>query len=182
MNVVLVVLAIHFYPGRLLLDDPISYLGQVKSANGLSNTISSKLYGTDMAVSGCFMFILAVYYSKKNNPKNIFRTFVSLLGGIGFLIASVSPNDSRHEFHVLGSSFIVASLWLLATGHVYNLRNKLDSSKYLVLQLILQLPVFTYAITYFLNIDFWPSILQKFAITGLIITLLYSGWFEENGI
>jgi len=92
--------------------------------------------------------------------------------GLGFIIAGFSPDDTRHIFHVIGSALFVATLWIITTNYLFKLRDTLGRRQYLILQITLQVPIFTYAITYFSDMPI-QSLIQKFTMIGIII-LLYA--------
>jgi hypothetical protein len=181
MSVILIGMAIRFYPDRLQFRDPISYAGQAKAANGLPNWRSEIIYGADMAVDGCLMLVLAAHYrQRKDRPQNARRAWFSLLGCAGFFVTSVSPNDTRHIFHVIASTITITALWLLATNHICEVRHALKAFRYFALQAILQIPVFGYAITYYSDMYWWSPIWQKYAIATLVICLLYITKFCQS--
>ncbi len=176
VNFILIGLAIFFYNGHFQIwQYPFSFSGQVRTEDGLVNLLSSRIYATDMFVSGLIMAKVAVIlYKKASPPEQIFRTLIAAVCAGGFLIASFNPNDTKHAFHVLGSALIVASVWIMTTNYLYEVKEKMKPWQYYGLQALLQLPIFAYAATYFLNLDPISSILQKFALASLCILFLYT--------
>jgi len=172
VNIILIGLALSFYNSRFdIINYPFSYAGGVFTQDGLKNTISSRIYSLDMLVSGLIMLLMARVRVK--SPK-IYEMSLSIIGGVGFIIASLAPDDTRHIFHVIGSAMAVASLWLLAIIQIGKIKDSIGLGKFIVMQVILQVPIFAYAITYFLDIDPLAHQLQKLALLGLITVLLFS--------
>ncbi|MGA2666627.1 MAG: hypothetical protein ABSE91_00875 [Patescibacteria group bacterium] len=182
VNIILLSLAIFFYTGNFRLGYyPLSYIGAYKTeVGGLNNVVSSRIYSIDMALSGLIMLTLSYSLWQKKIKKNWLETMFYTLAGLGFLIASFSPDDTRHTFHVIGSALIFAMLWLIGTKYLLELKNNFGRKKYFALQIILQVPIFTYAATYFLQIDPAAAYIQKIAIFGLIFVLLYSSFYKKT--
>lgn len=174
-NFVLVTLAIIFYRDRFdFWWYPFSSAGDALTQSGFPNTLSSRIYGLDMILTGIIMLGLAIMYWRMRPKLLSLQAIIAFLGGSGALIAALNPDDLSHSLHVLGSALLFAALWLLATNYISLASAKLGKVRSFLLQLILQLPIFVYAATYFLNIDPASYILQKIAIAGLVITLLYT--------
>lgn len=178
-NVLLIGLAIILYNGNFLLwQYPFSFAGTVNTVAGLPNAVSSHIYQLDMAISGLIMFAAAKSFSNEN--ESYFKVLLGTLCGIGFFIASLSPDDTRHAFHVIGSGLVVASLWILTIANLFKLKTKLSAKRYYLFQSLSQIPLYAYAITYFLNIDPLSAVLQKFALLGVGSSLLYSAnWINS---
>lgn len=133
INIVLITLAIYFYNDKFFFwAYPFSYLGASKTFNPLINNFgnidnftSQIIYSIDMFLSGVVMLVLTfnLYFNKKSDKNNL---IVSLyfLAGMGFIIAAFSPDDIRHNYHVLVSALMVASFWILATNYISQLKNK----------------------------------------------------------
>lgn len=171
-NLFLIGLALFFYNSRFdLINYPFSYAGDVLTQDGFKNAISSRIYSLDMLISGLIMFLLVKFHTK--TPK-IYLMALSLVGGIGFLIASFAPDDTRHIFHVAGSAMVVASFWFMAMVQLFNIKDKIKGSVFVGMHLILQIPILAYAFTYFLNIDPLSYQLQKLAFLALAIVLIFS--------
>lgn len=175
VNVILIGAAVRYYAGDfLIIQYPFSVSGEVFGPDGL-NHLSSRLYAIDQWISGGIMMILAIkYFLREQKGHSNFLSLLSFTAGSGFLIAGFNPNDTSHRFHVAGSSFLVASLWIITSSYVFSLSSKLPRWKYALLHIIVQGTIFAYAITYFLDLNPTSSILQKFALLGMGITLLYS--------
>ena len=174
-NFVLIGAAVQYYAGNFpVIQYPFSVSGEVYGPDGL-NILSSRLYALDQWISGGIMMILAVrfYLGSEKNHSN-FLSLLSFLTATGFILAGFSPNDTSHGFHVVGSSFIVASLWIITSSYIFSLAPKIAKWKYFALHIILQGTIFSYATTYFIDLEPLSSILQKFALLGMGITLLYS--------
>lgn len=167
--------AIHFYAERFhFWIYPFSYAGMISTFEfGFNNPLSRALYGTGMFLSGLLMLALA-FYRRRTNPNRRNSFLLSLVTGAGFLIASFSPDDVSHSSHVIGSALVVATLWITATSYLLKLRPAISLRKYLILQAVLQLPIFACAITFFLNLGLVPNVLQKPALLALLFTLLYA--------
>jgi len=69
---------------------------------------------------------------------------------------------------------------MTASGYLLYLKRDLGIKKYWALQIILQVPILLYAITYFLNLGLWPNYLQKPAFLALFGILLYCSWTAKN--
>lgn len=175
-NIVLVSFAIYFYGDKFLFwQYPFSYAGGVMTFTKLPNSLSMYIYSLDMIISGMIILALSYeFYKKSKEHKSLFKTMLCFLAGGGFLIAGFSPDDTRHNFHVLGSALFVATLWILTTNYLFEIKEDLTKFRYYTFQLVLQIPIFAYAGLYFFNIDPASEILQKFALLGLGYTLLYS--------
>ncbi len=182
INVVFLSLAGLFYSGHFsFVIDPISYLGGAASTSGVDNSTSMYIYGLDMALSGLVMILLAVRSrSAETGGLEHYKALIYLLCGVGFLIASVSPDDSLHRFHVLGSSIAVAMLWILATTGISSKGTGLTTRRYLLLQAVLQIPVLTYAGLFFARIEPLASAIQKPALLGIMIILVYNATPVES--
>lgn len=181
INVILIGLAIYFYRSHFLFwIYPYSYAGMERTfETNLPNTTSMYLYAAAMLLSGLIMLVLANSYRHIKNHKNGYLSLLFLVAGIGFIIAGLSPDDTRHLYHVIGSALFVAMFWIIATTCLYKIRNHLGYRQYLLLQLILQVPVLAYAATYFLNFDI-QSTIQKFAFFTLPFVLLYATRFRNE--
>lgn len=177
INILLIALAYLNYNGKIeFWDFPFSYIGSNYTYfEGNYNNTSAVFYSFSMLLSGLILFFAAIRNSL-NSPINQitvkYLLFVS--AGIGFVIAAFAPNDTLHSFHVFGSSTLVASLWLMASINLFELRIPLGRSKLIIAQLLLQIPIFAYAGTFFLGFSPLDSILQKFAIISLGMILIYS--------
>lgn len=176
INIIVVGTAVFFYNGDYSFwAYPFSYAGTIKTFDGFPNTAGSYIYSLSMGLSGIIMLILTYhFYLLKNQQKNLFKTLLSFLGACGFIIAAFSPDDIRHTFHVIGSALFFAALWILASSFLFELKDNLNRRSYIFLEMCLQIPVFAYAITYFLALGIVPCILQKFALLGLGFILIYS--------
>lgn len=178
INIVFITLAILFYNGIYdNLNYPFSFAGDYQTVGGQSNCLSMYIYGIGMALSGVLM-LYATSILKKSKASTL-KTLFGLICGIGFLIASLNPDDIRHSFHVLGSAMFIASLWILATSYIVEIRKDIKPMNYYLLQAVLHVPIFVYAGTYFLNIDPLSYILQKFALLGLGFTLIYTSHISD---
>jgi hypothetical protein len=176
VNLVLIPAAIVYYNGTFLFwQYPFSSAGDAFSQSGLLNTTGSRIYSLNMILSGSIMLFLSRRFDQgKNEHKNNNRAILSFICGLGFLIASFSPDDTRHQFHVLGSALAIASLWLMATGYLFEIAKNLQPRVYILFQSLLQIPIIAYAGAYFLKIDPTSYVLQKFALVGLFTSLLFS--------
>jgi hypothetical protein len=137
------------------------------------NAISSLIFSLDMFLSGFILFYFARRRYQERDGRSLVFFLLPLLAGAGYVIAGFSPDDTHHVFHVLGSALYVALLWIMATGFIYETKSQMPAWKYYLLQFILQVPIFTYAFTYFANLDISSGI-QKITVIGLLISLLYS--------
>jgi hypothetical protein len=182
INVVLLTLAIISYNGAFDgAINPFSAAGDYRTLAGLPNTLSMYLYSLDMAINGLILLIFSYKFYKKNGDSaGIVKPLLCFLAGCGFLIASASPDDIRHSTHVLGSAIAIASLWIIATNYIYEIRKKVKPTTYYLMQGILQIPIFTYAGTYFFGVDPLSYVVQKYALAGLCIALLYSSYIKEK--
>ena len=176
INVLLIGAAIIFYNGRFLFwDYPFSSAGATYTVAGAKNLLSQRIYRSDMLISGLIMFSFA-YNSVKNRSETqkLLKTLLSSVAGIGFVTAAFSPDDTAHNLHVFSSALIVSMIWLLATNYLVEVRKYLKGKTYYWFQLILQIPLFVYALTYFLQLDPTSYSIQKFALLGIGVVLLCS--------
>lgn len=178
INIILIGLAIIFYGDKYLFwEYPFSYAGTAKTVLGANNIISSYFYSASMVLSGLIMFILSYrFYQNKGERKDFILAVVGFVCGGGFLIAGFNPDDTRHNFHVLGSALFVSSLWIFATNFTFEVRKRWGSFKHFLVQAVLQIPIFTYAGLFFADSEPAASITQKFALLGVIIAMLYSAY------
>lgn len=175
INILLMTLAGFFYNGSFhFWTYPFSYLGTAYTQEGLSNTTASHIYSTSMAASAILMFLLANHLRKGNSNGNTLRPMFCLICGSGALIAAISPDDTMHTFHVIGSALMVSTLWAMATTYLIGIQEKIGHIRHYVVQFgFLQIPVLAYAAAFFLGLEPIDSILQKTALFGLAIGLLY---------
>ena len=185
-NILLLGLAIFKYAGVFnVLRDPLSYAGHTYTSDGAPNTISMYIYCADMILSSALMLVIAAKLKNIFSYKNVL-TILALTSTLGFFIAGLSPDDTRHPLHVAGSAAFIVSLWLMATFLLYRYKEKLGNFKTYFLQIILQLSIFTYGFAYFLDMDI-SNVLQKFAVFALFISLAISSKYikiitkEYNG-
>ena len=174
VNIIFIGLAIYFYNGHFLFwEYPLSYAGMVKTYDGAPNIIASRIYSVGMILSGLIAWALANNLDRRKiKSKGASNRLLFYVCGLGFIIAGFSPDDTRHIFHVIGSALFVATLWIITTNYLFKLRDTLGRRQYLILQITLQVPIFTYAITYFSDMPI-QSLIQKFTMIGIII-LLYA--------
>lgn len=173
-NVIILALANFSYKGKFdLLDYPFSYLGATRTIEGLTNTKALLFYDTDMILSGIIMFVIAYYFYKKDElNNNTYKATISAICGLGFIVA-ISPDDAMHLFHMIGSAIFVACLWVLSMIFLLEIKKLISSLKYYFLWAVLQIPIIIYAISVFLDKPY-DGFLQKFALIGLLVTLIYS--------
>jgi hypothetical protein len=180
INLALITLALIFYGDKFnYLYYPFSYLGAQKTFNlsinnfsDINNTASSIIYSIDMFVSGLLTFTL--FYKFYSTHLEKLQSLLFFVAGLGFIIAGFSPDDARHNFHVLGSALFVACLWILASNYLLMLGKNISRAKFYLLEALLQIPIFGYATAYFLNMDPYSEILQKIALVSLFFIFLYS--------
>lgn len=177
VNVLFIGLSYWFYNGNFdfwlmpysILSDTINQFG--------SNYFGSLFYSLAMFLSGLVMFYFAYNYYKNNHKGKIgFINLISFLGAGGFFIAALSPHDLRPDPHALGSALAVASLWVLTTHFLFELREKLNRLEYYILQMILQVPIFAYAFSYVFILKPEDATLQKISFITLVFVLLYSSY------
>lgn len=183
INVILLTLAIKLYNGDFNgVINPFSAAGDYWTLAGEKNTLSMYLYSLDMVINGIVLLVFAYKFYKQNGDSaGITKPLLCVLAGCGFIISGLAPDDIRHSFHVLGSSMAIASLWAIATNYIYQSRKRLSPAAYYLLQAVLQVPILAYAATYFSGIDPLSYIIQKYALAGLCIGLLYSSYLNEKG-
>ncbi len=173
INAISIALAVHFYPEKFKLDYPLSYASMTQSfALGLPNRRSEIIYAVGMFLSGLIMAGFTIYRTK-NNESGLNGVLLPAVCAFGFFVAAFSPNDIKHTTHVLGSALFVATFWIMATSYLFSLRKSWPNWKYWMLQAILQIPIFAYAIAYFLDLGLVPNYLQKPAFLVLLLVLLY---------
>jgi hypothetical membrane protein len=174
LDIVLMFMAGLLYSGRFQFwNYPLSYLGAYYARNGAVNSRSFLLYDTSMIINGILMLLVSYcFYFNKYLKRRMFKAVISFICGLGFIIA-ISPDDLAHPYHVLGSSLAVAGLWILSMTLLSDIKSDLKKYEFYLLQAILQIPIFTYAATYFLNLSY-SSFVQKIAVLGLVVTLIAS--------
>ena len=181
INIILMTAAIIFYKGDFQgMSYPFSYAGDYYTTSGLRNAVSMYIYSSDMAISGLMLLVFSYKFYRQNGTSAIVKPLLCVTAGAGFLLASLSPDDIRHSTHVLGSAIAIASLWIIATNYIYEIRPKIQPINYFLLQVLLQIPILTYATTYFLGIDPASYIIQKFALASLCVVLLLSSYIQDK--
>lgn len=182
INAVFIFFGLIFYNGNFIFWlYPFSYLSAVRTIVGLPNHVSSIIYSFEMFFSSLIMFCLFYnFYKNKFKENNLFILIFTFFCACGFLVATFSPDDTRQYFHILGSSLVVFSLWLITTKYLLNLKSKLGQKKYYLWQAVLQIPIFAYGLTYLFRIEPTATVLQKFAFLGLGLALLYATYFDKK--
>jgi len=177
-NCLLIGLAIVLYNESFdLIRYPISYSGTWLTEHGNPNHLSALSFGGAMAISAGVMFVIANAYA---GTAQRHRASLSLMAAIGFVFATFSPNDLRHETHALGSTFAITALWLIALTYLQEIGPYTKPPRYLFLFCVLNVPLIAYATTNFLNKDEPSFMLQKFALAGLAFVLMLSVRLAEQ--
>ncbi len=174
INVILVALAIIFYSGSGSdINEYFSYIGKLKTAEGTQNIISMSIFSLEMIISGLILLLFSKRYHDKNHtPNSDIKSFCCLIAGIGFLMVGFFPDDIGHATHVMGIYLAVGFLWVLATNYLYESRKVIKPFLYYILQIPLQIAIFSYAFIYFLNMNPVSYVMQKIAIAWLCIVFL----------
>lgn len=175
VNILLMTLAGFYYNGIFhFWTYPFSYLGTSYTTSGLTNTVASRIYSFDMILSAAILFFLTNHLRRENGRHTSLKPILCFVAGSGAIIAAFAPDDTMSTFHVIGSALLVSSLWALATDFLYDIKTDIGKNKYYTFQSVLQIPIFAYALAFFLSLDPIDDILQKPAFLGLTIAILYS--------
>jgi len=184
INVVLISVAIYNYNGEYnSLFHYFSFVGEYRTAAGDLNILSMIAFSSSMIISGLSLLLFGYRYHRKHGArKAFFKSIYCSLSGIGFLITGAFPDDINHGIHVFGTGIAIAFLWLMVTTYIVENRRSLRPVVYYPLQSVLQIPIFTYAGTYFLNIGPTSFMLQKVALFGLCVALISTIFMKKNKI
>lgn len=164
LNAVLIGMASLLYNGPFnIFIDPLSAIGMAATIDGAPNHTATLVYSAAMLLSGMIMAVLVV--RMRRLPHERLERWLFVICGLGFFIAGLSPDDTRHSTHVLGSALVIAILWIVATTAVQAARRP-------VLQVVLQGFILAYALTYFFNLDPANAIIQKCALIVLACALI----------
>lgn len=174
VDAVFLALATWLYKGKFLFwAYPFSYLGTAYSVDGARNAPSVYIYSAGMLISGLIMFALALRnYYRHLGDNGLMKTLLCLFGGLGFVIAGFSPDDTVHRLHVLGSAMSVSALWIMATADLSAIRKGLSRLRYALGQLALQVPIFAYAFATFGEIVPLDAILQKIVLLIIAVVII----------
>jgi len=173
-------LGIFFYPEKFLFwQYPFSYIGTVKSVNGLDNFLSSIIYSLDMIISAFLILFLSFIYRRK---KIFLLSKIMFLGFAGFLIAAFCPDDIKHELHMIGSALAVASLWLIANYYFFVNKKNLKSKIIYLLQGLFHFSFIIYALTVFLDLNPIDGLWQKISFSILCFILLYFSYHSQESL
>lgn len=175
INLIGLSLAIIFYREKFLWwSYPLSYAGWSHTySGGFLNSLSMYIYSVDMFLSGGLMLWLFINRLKHKNNQDIFWFILPLIAAIGFFIAAFSPDDTAHNFHVIGSASFVVGLWLITLNYLVKIKKQIKQQPSFFILFILQLPMIAYGLTYFANLDISNGI-QKIAIVCLFSSLIYA--------
>lgn len=175
-NTIFLFLAIKSYNGPFnFWTRPYSDSGTTLILSGLANTTGQIFFSLSMFISGIILLNIAKLHLKNKSAE----FWLALIGGLGFLLTSASPDDIAHPRHVLGAALGVASLWLLATIQLSKVKFVYPRITQTI-QVILQFAICFYALTYFLDIKPLTFVLQKITIFSLILSLPYSAYFRTS--
>ena len=102
-------------------------------------------------------------------PHREWKALLSIVAAAGFVIG-IFPRGRFHYVHMFGCALMVGALWFLGNVFTIELRDAGKSRAVLLVQLVLQLTVLPYAVSYALEADSRQA-LQKLAIIGLFVSL-----------
>jgi hypothetical protein len=165
------VLASLAYNGRFnLLTDPFSRLGASETPDGDPNRASMAIFIIDMVITAILFSCLAVVFFKdKEVPFRGVRVLFSIVAALGACITTF-PNNYFLAQHQLGAGFLVGSFWLHGILFILDAGRVIQKTHALLLHLLLQSTVLTYAYTFLVNAPI-RDIVQKFAILGLALSI-----------
>lgn len=179
-NVILLSLGIFFYPEKFLFwQYPFSYIGALKSVNGLNNFLSSIIYSLNMIINAFLILFLSFIYRYQ---KIFLLSKIMLLSSAGFLISAFCPDDTKHELHMIGSALAVASLWLMANYYFFINKDKLKSKGIYLLQGLFHFSFIIYALTVFLDLNPIDGLWQKISFFILGFVLLYFSYHSQENL
>ena len=150
---------------------PYSGLGATKTVNGYANPKAMLVFATDMICIGIILLIISIVSgSDRALPYRRLRTIFAASGGFGAFVATF-PHDIYPTQHILGSAFLVGSLWVLAVFLIIDISRSISSTIALRFHFLLHMTVVSYAIAYVANV-LSKQIFQKIAVFGLSVVLL----------
>ncbi len=149
---------------------PLSDLGMPQTAEGLPNIVAFLIFILNMIASGAIMVSYAVSCRRAHRmPHREWKAFLALVAAGGFIVG-IFPHDRFHYLHMVGCGVMVGALWFLANLFSGELHAAGKIRETAAVQLVLQLTVVPYAVSYVLAANPRQA-LQKLAILGLFVSL-----------
>lgn len=169
-NIIFLTLAGVFYNGHYRFwQDPISTLGVTVTEAGQINTAGAVCFGLNMLFCTLgFLALSRLLYQRGHHTWSM----APAIAAIGFMVAAFSPDNLRHQTHVLGMSLGIFMLWLMLTVGFWLQRHKISYERYWIGLLAFQFPIIAYAIIYYTRIDNSAAPWQKLAMVGLSYSLM----------
>ena len=165
-------LAITFYGEPFLFwEHALSDLGCTVTRQGNPNVIPRLIFTLGMLDESFVMLSIWAQYSAEELYRNQApKRVLALLGAAGFLV-SILPNDRYHVIHSVGVGSSVAALYFFSMLYHFELKEHLSSWQFYLDVALLQIAVFSYAVSFFAD---WASkqSYQKICIMGVFYVLL----------
>jgi hypothetical membrane protein len=150
-----------------------SDLGDTITRQGHSNWASRMIFSIGMIIESCIMLKISYRYVENRDFRNrTIKRWLAVLGAIGFLV-SMYPNNINHFFHSLGAGTAIGALYLFTMIFHFELKPLIPSTLFYTDVVILQMAVFSYAVTFFADAASKQSF-QKICMIGLFFALLRS--------
>ncbi|MBN2541972.1 hypothetical protein JXI42_03820 [bacterium] len=151
INLILVSLAILSYREHFpFWKYPFSTLGETVTVSGFPNDNSLFMFNISMMLSGIIMAILAIAFLEEKRARNrVSKVVLCLISAIGFFVAS-SPHDIHRMQHIYGTAIMFGSLWGLSVVFLTELKPIVSKKMFTIGQLILQVPILSYAVLFVL--------------------------------
>ena len=148
-----------------------SDLGDAVTPQGNPNLFPRLIFTLGMLAESFVLLSIWAQYSAEEPYRNQTpKRALALLGAAGFLI-TILPNDRYHVIHSFGVGTAVAALYFFAMLFHFELRQQFPSWQFYLDVFLLQIVVFTYAVSFFAD---WASkqSYQKICIMGVFYVLL----------
>jgi len=153
-----------------LRDFALSDLGCTVTPQGKSNAISCFIFALGMFITSYILLRIAVYFRQDNSIIHYhLKHYLCLMGSVGSF-GFIFPWNLNDNIHMIGAGLMVAALWAIGGLLLFEARKFISFGRFLLLQLILQGTVLTYAVTFVVDSPI-RNIPQKFAVLGLIFVL-----------
>jgi hypothetical protein len=172
INVVVTYLigAIFYADEFLFWQHAFSELGTTFTLQGTPNLISSMIMTLGMFISGRLLLEIARTYPLcLSQPHTRLKSSLMYVASLGSFI-SIFPNNLYHTLHSIGSACCIGGIFLL---DLLILREYIASQKPImayILMGLLTMSVFSYAITYFMDLPIKQAT-QKICVINLLLIL-----------
>lgn len=174
-------LAVVFYAEHFLFwQHAFSDLGNTVTEQGYPNFPSRAIFSVGMILASFLMLRISAHYAEKRDLRNrTVKRWLAFLGAIGFLILIV-PNNLNHFVHSVGAGMAIGVLYLFTMIFHFELRPVISALLFYTNLVVLQVAVFSYAVTFFADWAIKQS-LQKVCFFGMFFALERIVTITEEG-